>query len=128
MDNRREKEKEAEHLTQQTTPNFVCNWSVEREAAKKYTTKIFYWFQEGIKQTIDFSLELENDNGTIRSYRAKEIEGRKRIRTLTYNHLEQRVSCTCRKFEFNGILCSHALKLFRYLEFKSLPPEYYLKR
>ncbi|XP_052187077.1 protein FAR1-RELATED SEQUENCE 5-like [Diospyros lotus] len=128
MDNRREKEREAEHLTQQTTPNLVCNWSVEHEVAKKYTKKIFYWFQEGIKQTIDLSLELDNDDGTIRTYKAKEIEGQQRIRTLTYNQLEQTVSCTCRSFEFNGIICSHALKLFRHLEFKSLPSQYYLKR
>lgn len=106
----------------------VGNWSVKREVVKKYTPKIFYWFQEGTKQTIDLSLKLDNDDETIHTYRAKEIEGRQRIHTLTYNHLKQTVSCTCRKFEFDGILCSHALKLFRHLEFKSLPFQYYLKR
>ena len=114
------KKREARHLTQQTTPNLVCNWCVKCEPTKKYTKK--NWFQKGIKQTIDLSLELENDDGTIRTYKAKEIEGQQRIRTLTYNHLEQTMSCTCRSFKFNGIICSHALKLFQYLEFKSLPP------
>lgn len=120
---------EAEHLTQQSTPNLCSNWSAEREATKKYTKKkSFHWFQESIKQTIDLSLELESDDGTICTYRAREIEDRERIRIVSYNHLEQTMSCTCRKFEFNGILCSHALKLFRHLEFRSLPPQYYLKR
>ncbi|KAL6557214.1 hypothetical protein OROMI_017564 [Orobanche minor] len=128
MENRREKERAATHFTQQTTPNFVCSWSVEREASTQYTRKLFYCFQEVLKQTIDLSLELENDDGSVRTYIAKDLEGRKKIHTLTYNHLEQTILCTCRKFEFDGIICSHALKLFRHLEYNTLPSKYYLKR
>lgn len=128
MDNRREKEREAEHITRQTTPNMISNWSIEREAASKYTRKVFYLFQEGVKQIIDLSLELEHANETTCTYKVREIEGRKRTRTITYERFEETVSCTCRKFEFDGILCSHALKLFRHLEKKTLLPRYYLKR
>ncbi|KAH7834185.1 hypothetical protein Vadar_013525 [Vaccinium darrowii] len=46
----------------------------------------------------------------------------------SYMSTEVGVSCTCRKFEFHGILCSHALKLFCDLQYESLPPQYYLKR
>ncbi|KAH7853261.1 hypothetical protein Vadar_000639 [Vaccinium darrowii] len=70
----------------------------------------------------------ENDDGTIGSYIVKELVGWKRIRKVAYNRLEHSVSCTCRKFEFHGILCSHALKVFRDLQHESLPPRYYLKR
>ncbi|OUZ99541.1 FAR1 DNA binding domain [Macleaya cordata] len=128
MADRYEKEKEAEKKTQQTAPNLISAWAVEREASKIYTREMFYGFQEGLQQTIDLLLELEKDDGSIRTYKATEMEGQKKIRTLTYNHSEQSVSCTCRKFEFNGILCSHALKLFRDLQYKILPPQYYLKR
>ncbi|RZC82856.1 hypothetical protein C5167_045642 [Papaver somniferum] len=128
MVDRYEKEKEAEKKTHQTAPNLISAWSVEREASNLYTREMFYGFQEGLQQTIDLLLELVSDDGVIRTYRATEMEGQKKIRTLTYNQAEQSVYCSCRKFEFNGILCSHALKLFRDLRFKNLPPKYYLKR
>ncbi|KAH7838581.1 hypothetical protein Vadar_028589 [Vaccinium darrowii] len=125
---RREKEREAENKTQQTSPILVSRWSVECEAAEKYTKKVFYSFQKEYQQTLDLSLQLENDDGTISSYIVKELVGWKRIRKVAYNRLEHSVSCTCRKFEFHGILCSHALKVFRDLQYESLPPRYYLKR
>ncbi|KAI3924342.1 hypothetical protein MKW98_032543 [Papaver atlanticum] len=128
MADRYEKEREAEKKTQLTTPNWISGWSVEREASKVYTREIFYGFQDALQKTIDLSLELEKDDGTIRAYRATELEGQKTIHSLVHNISEQSVSCTCRKFEFDGILCPHALKLFRDLQYKSLPPRYYLKR
>ncbi|KAI3991372.1 hypothetical protein MKX01_034691 [Papaver californicum] len=128
MADRYEKEREAEKKTQLTTPNWFSGWSVEREASKVYTREIFYGFQDALQKTIDLSLELEKDDGTSRAYRATELEGQKKIHSLVHNLSEDSVSCTCRKFEFNGILCPHALKLFRDLQYKSLPPRYYLKR
>ncbi|KAH7860187.1 hypothetical protein Vadar_010350 [Vaccinium darrowii] len=125
---RREKEREAENKTQQTSPILVSRWSVECEAAEKYTKKVFYYFQREYQQTLDLSLQLENDDGTIGSYIVKELVGWKRIRKVAYNRLEHSVSCTCRKFEFHGILCSHALKVFCDLQHESLPLRYYLKR
>ncbi|KAI8551231.1 hypothetical protein RHMOL_Rhmol06G0168700 [Rhododendron molle] len=128
MASRREKEREVENKTQQTSPILVSQWSVEREASEKYTKKVFYLFQKEYQQTLDLSLKLENDDGTISTYIVKELEGWKKIPKLVYNPLEHSVSCTCRKFEFHGILCSHSLKLFRDLQYESLPPRYYLKR
>lgn len=37
------------------------------------------------------------------------------------------ISCCCKKFEFKGILCAHALKVYHELEFSTLPSKYYLK-
>ncbi|XP_026419234.1 protein FAR1-RELATED SEQUENCE 5-like [Papaver somniferum] len=122
------KENEAEKRTHQTEPNLISAWPIEREASKLYTREMFYGFQEELQQIIDLLLELVSDDGIIRTYRATEMEGQKKIRTLIYNHTEQSVYCSCKKFEFNGILCSHALKLFRNLQYKTLPPKYYLKR
>ncbi|KAF7147062.1 hypothetical protein RHSIM_Rhsim03G0111300 [Rhododendron simsii] len=99
-----------------------------REAFEKYTKKVFYLFQKEYQQTLDLSLKLENDDGTISTYIVKELKGWKKIRKLVYNPLEHSVSCTCRKFEFHGILCSHSLKLFHDLQYESLPSRYYLKR
>ena len=56
------------------------------------------------------------------------LESREIKQSVIYIPSTQSVSCSCRKFEFDGILCAHALKLFRELEFSSLPSKYYLKR
>ncbi|KAI3887918.1 hypothetical protein MKW92_016292, partial [Papaver armeniacum] len=76
----------------------------------------------------DIFLELEEDNGTICTYKATFDEDRRKTRTLVYDPVEKSVSCSCKMFEFTGILCSHALKVFHQLRYKSLPPRYYLKR
>ncbi|KAB2613207.1 protein FAR1-RELATED SEQUENCE 5-like [Pyrus ussuriensis x Pyrus communis] len=38
------------------------------------------------------------------------------------------ILCSCKKFEFEGILCAHALKLYYDLDLSSIPSDYYLKR
>jgi hypothetical protein len=39
-----------------------------------------------------------------------------------------KVSCSCKKFEFVGVLCCHALKVLDHNNIKELAPEYFLKR
>ncbi|KAH7861615.1 hypothetical protein Vadar_028458 [Vaccinium darrowii] len=92
-----------------------------------------YTFYNGYARKIGFSVRKlrtnkKKDDGTIGWYIVKELVGWKRIRKFAYNRLEHSVSCTCQKLEFHGILCSHALKVFRDLQYESLPRRYYLKR
>jgi hypothetical protein len=49
-------------------------------------------------------------------------------RIVMGNHVEQKVSCDCRKFETHGILCSHALKVLDVMNIKQIPEHYILKR
>ncbi|KAI3923853.1 hypothetical protein MKW92_007825 [Papaver armeniacum] len=128
MTDRREKVLEEEFNTQRTSPILISHWNVVREAAKFYTRKMFSLFHEEVTLIIGLLLELEKEDGVLRIYKAKDIGDVRRVRTLTYNSIENSVSCSCRKFEFSGILCAHALKVFHDLEYKNLPSQYYLKR
>ncbi|KAK1556259.1 hypothetical protein Q3G72_001593 [Acer saccharum] len=130
---RREKKRLVETATMQTKRNLFCAWNVEYEASKFYTRKIFHYFQDELKKLVDWRLEFENDDGKTRKYKVvklvtRNLETREIKRSVIYIPSTQSVSCSCRKFEFDGILCAHALKLFRELEFSSLPSKYYLKR
>ncbi|TXG65238.1 hypothetical protein EZV62_006513 [Acer yangbiense] len=130
---RREKKRLVETTTMQTKRNLFCAWNVEYEASKFYTRKIFHYFQDELKKLVDWRLEFENDDGKTRRYKVvklvtRNLETREIKRSVIYIPSTQLVSCSCRKFEFDGILCAHALKLFRELEFSSLPSKYYLKR
>ncbi|KAI3870848.1 hypothetical protein MKX03_013739 [Papaver bracteatum] len=52
----------------------------------------------------------------------------RKVRTPKKKRPERRFECKARKFEFSGILCAHALKVFHDLQYRSLPSRYYLKR
>ncbi|GKB18083.1 zinc finger, CCHC-type containing protein, partial [Tanacetum coccineum] len=48
--------------------------------------------------------------------------------TITSNHLENSVFCSCKKFERYGFLCCHALKVLDVMDVKLLPQQYIIKR
>ena len=46
----------------------------------------------------------------------------------SYDIVDKTFSCSCRKFEIVGILCCHVLKVFDFLDIKTIPDIYILKR
>ncbi|XP_048332782.1 protein FAR-RED IMPAIRED RESPONSE 1-like [Ziziphus jujuba] len=48
--------------------------------------------------------------------------------TVRYDFSNNTVICSCRKFEFTGILCSHALNVLSSKDIKKIPIQYILKR
>ncbi|KAE9607264.1 putative Zinc finger, SWIM-type, FHY3/FAR1 family [Lupinus albus] len=51
-----------------------------------------------------------------------------RQHTVTYNSESQSIECSCKKFQFIGILCSHVLRVLNHLNIIIIPPKYILKR
>ncbi|KZV46745.1 hypothetical protein F511_35729 [Dorcoceras hygrometricum] len=49
-------------------------------------------------------------------------------RVLSHNQQMDYISCSCMKFEFEGISCRHMLALFRINQVFKLPEKYILKR
>ncbi|TVU13527.1 hypothetical protein EJB05_40587, partial [Eragrostis curvula] len=47
---------------------------------------------------------------------------------VVFNSEDNSVTCSCRKFEFIGILCKHALRILNINEVFGLPPQYILHR
>ncbi|XP_050147592.1 protein FAR1-RELATED SEQUENCE 5-like [Malus sylvestris] len=126
---RKEKERQAENATKQKWRSLYSDWNVEIEASKQYTSKIFYYFQEEVKKVLNLRpLKLESDDGLTRTYTVMNSRKRGINRTLIYDLANQIVLCSCKKFEFEGILCAHALKLYYDLDLSSIPSNYYLKR
>ncbi|KAK9926866.1 hypothetical protein M0R45_024074 [Rubus argutus] len=125
---RREKERLAEVATTQTKHNFLSNWKVEVEAAEMYTKKLFNCFQEEYQKCLDLRLELETDDGIVETYVVHRPGNPNFRRSLVYSPSNQSLDCSCKRFQFEGILCSHALKLLRELGLSTIPSKYYLKR
>ncbi|KAK9928183.1 hypothetical protein M0R45_025329 [Rubus argutus] len=125
---RREKERLAEVATTQTKRNFLSNWKVEVEVAEMYTKKLFNCFQEEYQKCLDLRLELETDDGIVETYVVHRPGNPNLRRSLVYSPSNQSLDCSCKRFQFEGILCSHALKLLSELGLSTIPSKYYLKR
>ena len=52
----------------------------------------------------------------------------KREHVVRFAPNEERVNCSCKKFEFAGILCRHCLKVLDINNIKHIPEQYILKR
>ncbi|KAK9922597.1 hypothetical protein M0R45_031056 [Rubus argutus] len=48
--------------------------------------------------------------------------------TVIFDSANNIISCSCKKFEFAGILYAHALKVLSTKDIKSIPEQYILKR
>ncbi|XP_026383806.1 protein FAR1-RELATED SEQUENCE 5-like [Papaver somniferum] len=128
VDVRREKARKAYHKSVSTQPDLTSVWEVEKKAAEIYTRKIFNEFHSELLRLIDLYFELDTDDGTTNIYKVSSYIGEREPRTVRITSSNLTFQCSCRKFEFSGILCAHILKVLRHLKLSDLPSHYYLKR
>ncbi|KAF3616037.1 Protein FAR1-RELATED SEQUENCE 12 [Capsicum annuum] len=48
--------------------------------------------------------------------------------TVAFNVSNLNISCSCKMFEFEGVLCRHALKVFKIMNIRELPSRYIVHR
>ena len=92
-----------------------------------YTPKIFNFFQEEYKKSLDMVVNTCYDISPLFEYKVC-MYGCTREHKVIFNSTDQTVVCSCNKFEFAGFLCSHALKVLDIQNIKLLPSRYILKR
>jgi zinc finger SWIM domain-containing protein 3 len=80
-----------------------------------------------VLQTLNCDLFCCGDDGASKVYKVK-VHGKHHEHTVKFSPSESRVTCSCKKFEFAGILCCHSLKILDINNIKSVPEEYILKR
>ncbi|KAH6775855.1 hypothetical protein C2S52_013416 [Perilla frutescens var. hirtella] len=99
-------------------------------ATKVYTRNVYKIFEKEavdninvylIDSPVDYMVdELEFTVG--------DIEERNRPRCILFNQRTEVVSCTCRMWEMEGVLCRHILKVFFTINLRRLPDGCILKR
>ncbi|XP_058114567.1 protein FAR1-RELATED SEQUENCE 5-like [Magnolia sinica] len=124
---RRYQESISDFKMRQSTPVMFLDVKMLNEAAKVYTPEVFALFQEEYKKFISHSIYKCGEFGTVIEYRVI-FNDKNEARTVKFDALDNTVSCSCKKFEFAGILCSHALKVLDCYNIKALQPRYILKR
>ena len=92
-----------------------------------YTPKIFNFFQEEYKKSLDMVVNTCYDISPLFEHKVC-MYGHTREHKVIFNSIDQIAVCGCKKFEFVGFLCSHALKVLDIQNIKLLPSLYILKQ
>ncbi|CAL5017048.1 unnamed protein product [Urochloa decumbens] len=127
INDRRHKELEIEYSSRLKLPYFKIKAPILTQASETYATMIFQLFQEEHEEFQSAYIVNRDESGPCHEYTVSIIDKEKQFKVYG-NPTEQTVSCSCRKFETKGFLCSHALKVLDAMDIKYLPDRYILKR
>ena len=126
----RQFEVENEFKNSQSTPPLVINTSETlRHASTRYTHKIFQLFLHEYLEGAGGSTSTEInqcDNVSYHEVMLNHIPIKKY--KVTLNSSTATISCSCHKFDYMGILCSHALRIYNIKGIIEIPDQYFLKR
>jgi zinc finger SWIM domain-containing protein 3 len=129
VDGKREKEIKFEYEMRRALSKIKFNVSILREARKLYTTKLFELFQAEFE--LSGSAQIKSLSGNSYTVGMCDVTNTNLLfksRQVTWSRDDQTISCSCKKFEIEGILCWHALKLLDREDIKSISSKYILKR
>ncbi|XP_058085585.1 protein FAR1-RELATED SEQUENCE 5-like [Magnolia sinica] len=126
VDDRRNAELEANFKMIQSSPTVMFPINILEHAVSVYTTTIFKLFQSEYTNSLGQTVEKLEQSGMVIKYQVRESK-KHRFHIVTVNSTDEFFECSCRKFEFMGILCSHILKATNHT-LTRLPPKYILKR
>nr|XP_043614212.1 protein FAR1-RELATED SEQUENCE 5 [Erigeron canadensis] len=128
LESRNEKEVKADYETMNTLPLLRTPSPMEKQASELYTRKIFMRFQEELVGTLTLMASKLEDDGVVTTYQVAKFGEDNKSYRVNFNVLEMRATCSCCMFEFSGLLCRHALAVFRVTNILTLPSSYILKR
>ncbi|KAJ0247367.1 MULE transposase domain-containing protein [Hirschfeldia incana] len=111
----RVKELRADYESANTAPVLKTGSPMEKQAAGVYTRAAFMKFQE---EFVEIPVSKMSDS----TYR---VQGH----TVEFESVEEvKASCSCRMFEYKGIVCRHVLAVFSARNVFTLPSRYLLRR
>ncbi|KAJ0098653.1 hypothetical protein Patl1_21809 [Pistacia atlantica] len=128
LDDRNEKEARAEFETFYTKPVLKTPLPMEKQIAEVYTRKLFSIFQDEIFESLVLAVKLIESNGETSTYEIARFDEEEKAYFVALNVSEQIASCSCKMFEFEGILCRHVIAVFKATNIFMLPQHYILKR
>lgn len=111
----------------QTTPKLKAELNILRHASRVYTAAMFKIFQDQVLQTLNCDIFFCASSDAEKVYKIK-VNGKHHEHVVKFFAPEVKVSCSCKKFEFAGILCSHSLKVLDINNVKYIPEHYIMKR
>ncbi|XP_060972534.1 protein FAR-RED IMPAIRED RESPONSE 1-like [Cannabis sativa] len=98
-----------------------------KHATKIYIPTIFKLFQVELCNAYDCALHICDEKTISTKYKVTP-HGKSIDYTVEYFFVDCTLVCTCKKFEFAGILCAHALKALSTKNISKIPDRYVLQR
>nr|XP_027067814.1 protein FAR1-RELATED SEQUENCE 5-like [Coffea arabica] len=102
------------------TPMFV-------HASETYSPTIFVTFQNKYGESTAMIILRQQDAAMFMEFTVMRYDGGPE-RIVVFNRNDLSMRCSCKKYENEGILYGHALKVFDTVGIKIIPPEYVKKR
>ena len=128
VEEKRYNELKCEYEHRHKLPRLMCSHSpMLKQVAQVYTLPIFDLFQKEFDLFLGACIKYRNEAQSLFEFvvTMDNCEGEQRV---LFDPVQKSISCTCKRFETFGILCSHALKVFNAMEVKIVPNQYILKR
>ncbi|XP_031740031.1 protein FAR1-RELATED SEQUENCE 2 isoform X2 [Cucumis sativus] len=122
-----ELEANADFETRHQKPILKSLFTFEKQMATMYTTTMFKKFQLQILGAASCQVHKQTENGATVTYHIHDLEEHQDF-LVAWNKTEMDICCLCRSFEYQGILCRHAILVFQILGLTSIPHKYILKR
>lgn len=101
---------------------------IEEQCRRLYTIVMFKVFQKELLECYSYAGIKINVEGAISRYIVQKCGNGDERNTVAFNASNLNISCSCKLFEFEGVLCRHALKVFQIMNIRELPSRYILHR
>ncbi|XP_062085665.1 protein FAR1-RELATED SEQUENCE 5-like [Humulus lupulus] len=127
IDDRRYEELKADFRVSQR--NLAPSLSIEilNHETYVYTPPVLRMFEVAFSKAYNYAMGLCNELGAVAEYKLTP-NGKYFHHTVKYDSSINVAICSCKKFEFARILCSHILKVFSFRNVVKIPSQYILKR
>jgi len=112
-------------------PVFASMQMIERHAAEVYTRSIYLKFQKEVHNSGAYSIEeVEKDvkYNVHRLIQHEDIEFYRKTFTIEVDQNYNSFNCICKKYNMDGIVCCHVLRLFTQLGIHKIPDNYIKQR
>ena len=113
----------------------VSKFPLEEQFSKLYTLAMFRRFQDELKATVYCQVDIVKIDGSVTTFKVKECayvdDGEKtedKGHEVAYNVDGFQMQCDCNFFQFKGILCRHALSVYKMNQVYEFPSQYILDR
>ncbi|OAY77498.1 Protein FAR1-RELATED SEQUENCE 9 [Ananas comosus] len=130
VSSRYDKEDEADFRSRDGESSLWSHNPIEIQARSVYTKRVFSEFKNQFRWTTGYDLtELENNCYKISTIQNSTLPAQGiNSFIVTSSPSMEKVSCSCKFFEFSGLLCSHALKVMLHVRMHQIPSDYIIKR
>ncbi|XP_062215051.1 protein FAR1-RELATED SEQUENCE 5-like isoform X2 [Phragmites australis] len=123
-----EKEVKEEFDTKYSLPDIKTSSPIEKQGAELYTKSMFLKFQQELINASVSTAAMVKEKGNVSIYKVTKSEGSEKPFTVEFSSSESSATCSCRMFEYFGIVCRHILTVFGARGVSALPSQYFLKR